>query len=107
MLEELWNEVGFMIPVVLQKNDGEGWILFCEVLDCSLTITQVIGLLETARLYGWTACECGLTDGTRACSHETPTTMLQEALRVLVANVGWEADLMRSPYLLDRLDEVL
>ena len=96
-----------MIEVTLQKADGEGWILFCEVLDCSLAITQTIGLLELARLYGWPACECGLTDGMTACNHETPATMLQEAQRVLVANVGWEADIMQSHYLCDRLMDVL
>ena len=96
----------FMFPVILQQTDDKSWVLFCEMLGCSLDITQATELCEVAGLYGWVACECGLTDGTTACNHKTPATMLKEAQGVLVANVGWEAHLMSSSYLSNRLFDV-
>ena len=96
-----------MISVLLQHTDNDGWVLLCEVLDCSLTLTRDIDILEAARLFGWSACECGLTDGTTACSHKTPELMLEQARQFLVANRELEADIMHSPYWSGRLEDIL
>jgi hypothetical protein len=96
-----------MIPVLLQHADNDGWVLLCEVLDCSLTLTRDIDILEAARLFGWSACECGLTDGATACSHKTPELMLEQARQFLVANRELEADIMHSPYWSGRLEDIL
>ena len=96
-----------MIPVLLQHTDNDGWVLQCEVLDRSLPLTRDIDILEAARLFGWSACECGLTDGTTACSHKTPELMLEQAQQFLVANREQEADIVHSPYWSHRLEDVL
>lgn len=96
-----------MIPVLLQHTGNDGWVLLCEVLDCSLPLTRDTDILEAARLFGWSACACGLTDGTRACSHKTPELMLEQARQFLVANREREADIVPSPYWSDRLDDIL
>ena len=96
-----------MITVKSHQDDKNIWYLICEDLDLSLSITEDIGLMELAKLYGWTACECGLTDGTTACNHKTSAKMLHEAKQVLSTNVGWEVDLDPSSSLWDRLMESL
>ena len=96
-----------MIPVLLQHTDNDGWVLQCEVLDRSLPLTRDTDILEAARLFGWSACECGLTDGTTACSHKTPDLMLEQAQQFLVANREQEADIVHSPYWTHRLEDVL
>jgi len=96
-----------MIPVLLQHTDDEGWVLRCDVFDCSLPLTRDTDILEAARLFGWLACECGLTDGTTACSHKTPELMLEQAQRFLVANTELEADIVPSPYWSARLEDIL
>lgn len=96
-----------MIPVLLQHTDNDGWVLLCEVLDCSLPLTRDTDILEAARLFGWSACECGLTDGTTACSHKIPELMLEQAQQFLVANREMEADIMHSPYWSGRLEDIL
>ncbi|MFP6703406.1 MAG: hypothetical protein VB861_16785 [Planctomycetaceae bacterium] len=96
-----------MIPVLLQHTDNDGWVLLCEVLDRSLPLTRDTDILEAARLFGWAACECGLTDGTTACSHKTPELMLEQAQQFLVTNRGLEADMLHSPYWSSRLEDIL
>ena len=96
-----------MIPVLLQHTHNDGWLLRCEVLDCSLTLTRNTDILEAARLFGWAACECGLTDGTTACLHKTPELMLEQAQQFLVANREREADIVPSPYWSGRLEDNL
>ena len=96
-----------MIPVLLQHTHNDGWLLRCEALDCSLTLTRNTDILEAARLFGWSACECGLTDGTTACSHKTPELMLEQAQQFLVANREMEADIVPSPYWSGRLEDNL
>jgi len=96
-----------MIPVLLQHTDNDGWVLQCEVLECSLPLTRDTDILEAARLFGWSACECGLTDGTTACSHKTPDLMLEQAQQFLATNREQEADIVHSPYWSHRLEDVL
>ena len=96
-----------MIPVLLQHTDNDGWVLLCEVLDCSLPLMRDTDILEAARLFGWSACECGLTDGTTACSHKSPDLMLEQAQQFLAANREQEADIVHSPYWSHRLEDVL
>ncbi len=96
-----------MISVLLQHTDNDGWVLLCEVLDRSLPLTLDTDILEAARLFGWSACECGMTEGTTACSHKTPELMREQARQFLVANRELEADIVHSPYWSHRLEDVL
>lgn len=45
-----------------------------------------------ARLFGWTACECGQTNGTTACEHRTVEEMLEEARAFLMDHIGDEIE---------------
>tara|TARA_R100000234_G_scaffold110704_1_gene83244 strand:- start:996 stop:1280 length:285 start_codon:yes stop_codon:yes gene_type:complete len=45
-----------------------------------------------ASSFGWTACDCGETDGTVDCSHKTASEMIASAGEYLSENIGAAVD---------------
>ena len=67
---------------------------FCLVADDGQQILvqtdwDFAGLAST---FGWSACSCGVTDGTVDCEHRTAGEMIADAHNFLRAHTGDETD---------------
>ena len=67
---------------------------FCLVADNgkSVLVQTDFDFPGVASTFGWSACSCGLTDGTVDCDHRTAGEMIADAHDFLRAHAGDKTD---------------